>query len=168
MNSPDKIHSTIDHLKRNRAKYALGVIVASTLISVPALDDSYEKIVQDAPVLAGAVVGSEALFVGGLALVVGSQRKRLTTKDIFKRSYLKEEIFDKPIEDNTMLRSGVAVNTIGAVGTSVTIGVGALNTLPNTMLPAALTFVAADLAATAIVRYNIYKGIKDSKIDSIT
>jgi hypothetical protein len=156
---------SVEHLKRNRAKYALGAIALSAIISVPGLGEKYDEIVEEAPQVAAAVVGSEALFIGGLAMVAASQRKRFTRKDMFNKNYLKNEIFDKPIEDNLLLRSGVAVNTIGAVGTTAALAIGSVNSLPNTMLPSVLALAAVDLTATAAIRYNVYKGIKDNKTD---
>jgi hypothetical protein len=161
----ESAESAKEFAKQHRLSLALGAFLVSAVVSVPSFNDHRDEIVNAAPIIGAGVVTTEAMFVAGAATMAVSQKRKLFTKDLLNKQYIKESILLDPVDDSKLFRVGLATNTTGAIGTAVILGVGAVEALPNTMLPAVIALIGLDLAATATIRYNIYKGLAEQKTE---
>ena len=99
------------------------------------------------------------MFVGGIGLMAASQGKKALTKEIFSKKYIKEEVLGKPVDANRGFRAGLGINSVGALGSGLVVGIGAIEALPPAMIVPSLALAGLDIAATVAIRYNIYKAI---------
>lgn len=144
--------------KKYKTKLVLGaaaVSLASTLVLDP-LGDTTEKVMDAAPWVAGGVGVSEAMFIGGAAMMLASVGDKIGNPLSIKKRI--PEIAEKA-NDSKLFKSGFWVNTTGAVGDFVVLsaGIGA-NMPPHTWGVLGLTLL--DLSVTVAVRKAILNGIK--------
>jgi hypothetical protein len=151
-----------EYIKGHRFSLALGALAVSTLVSIPAMASHEHEIVAALPEVGVGLAITEGLFVGGIGLMAASQKKKVLTKEIFSKKYIKEEIIGKPIDSNRTFRTGLGINSVGALGSGVIIGVGAIEALPPAMIAPSLALAGLDIAATVAIRYNLYKAINNS------
>jgi hypothetical protein len=149
-------------LRRNMLKASAGAFALSTTVSIAAGsgEEIKEGALESAPWIATGLATSEAMFIGGAAVMLASAGKKIGNP-------LKIRSRWQEIRDNTyrgpIFRAGLHVNTIGAVGTAGTIAAGAATSLPPETWPAAFGLAAVDLAATAALRAPLYQGIREVK-----
>lgn len=146
--------------KRNNAKVYLGLAAAGlTGTGVGVANGSFETIVSDvkdeAPWVGPALIGSEALFIGGLAGMAAGAGKEIGNPFTIRRRM--PEILAGAV-DNKAVKAGLAVNTLGALGTAGVVASAAVKALPPETWPAALGFATADMASTIALRAGAYKG----------
>lgn len=146
--------------KRHNAKVYLGLAAAGLVgTGVGVANGSFESITSDvkseAPWAVPALIGSEALFIGGLAGMAAGTGKEIGNPLTIRRRM--PEILAAAV-DNKAIKAGLAVNTLGALGTAGVVAGAAVKALPPETWPAALGFATADVASTLALRAGAYKG----------
>ena len=147
-----------EYAKNHRFSLALGALALSTVVSIPAFASHEHAVVKALPEVGVGLAVTEGMFVGGIGLMAASQKKVLT-KEIFSKKYIKEEILGKPVDSNRGFRAGLGINSVGALGSGLVVGIGAIEALPPAMIVPSLALAGLDIAATVAIRYNIYKAI---------
>ncbi len=142
---------------------ALGALVvggAFTLAS-SSMDDLKSDVVEAAPWVAGGILVSESLWIGGAALSLTAAGKRIKVGRGFKTDFKTQmaEVTDDVLTSKAF-KTGLYANTIGAVGTATIIGVAAVTKLPPETWPGALGLASLDIAGTVALRAPLYKGVK--------
>lgn len=107
---------------------------------------------------------TEAMWVGGLAVMAVGAGKRIGNPLKLRERY--GEITQDVVSSKTF-RTGLYINTVGAVGTAGVIAGGAISGLPPETWPGAVGLASADLLMTAGIRSGLYLNIKDSKDNDI-
>jgi hypothetical protein len=153
-----------DALSRHKGKLYLGAIAASaalTFMNNPATEVA-QDVVEAAPVVGGALIASEAMFIGGGIMMVSA-----TGRKVGNPLKLKDKIPEiaTAANDSWLFKSGLAINTIGAFGTAGAVVAGTLM-MPEEAYLAALAFATADVALTISVRKAIINGIRNNRIVS--
>jgi hypothetical protein len=159
----DRLSSSKEFLKNNRLKIAFGALAVSAVVSMPSIGDNVDEIIENAPEVAAAIGISELLFISGIGMIAASQSKKVLNKDLISKKYIKD-IVNEGLDNNAMLKSGLVVNTVGALGTGLAIGYGSVTSLPAAMIPSALAIASIDVAATVAIRYNIFKGLQQNEL----
>jgi len=142
------------------ALFALGGAV--TLAENP-LGDLKNDVVESAPWALTAGIATEVMWVGGAALMltgagikIGDPRKiHSRAKAVGLWSGTNESI-----SSSMTYKTGLRINTIGAVSLAGVIAGGAITALPPETWPGALGFAAMDIAGTAALRAPLYKGVR--------
>ena len=148
-----------ESLKKHRFSLALGALAISTVLSIPAMASHEDEVIKALPEVGIGLGVTEAMFVGGIGLMAASQKKKVLTKDIFSKKYIKENIINQPVDANPVFRAGLGINSVGALGSGVIVGVGAVAALPPAMIAPSVALAGLDIAATVAIRYNLYKSI---------
>lgn len=155
----EKLLTIKQFLQRNRTKLAFGALILSTVVSMPSYGRALDAMVEKAAEIATLVFVSELLFIAGIALIAASQKNKILSKKNLSKQYIKDVVLSGFLDDNGLLRAGLAINTAGALGTGFALVYGALTVLPTPMILSALALAGMDIAATIAIRYNIYKGL---------
>ena len=152
-------------VKQNMTKLCLGAFAVSTSISVGtgAGGEILEKTKDAAPELITALAASEAMWIGGAAIMLASAGSKIGNPLHIRSRW--EEIKTSTYRGKGF-KMGLHINTIGAVGTAGAIAGGAVATLPMETWPSAFAIAAVDLTATAALRAPLYKGIHDVRKNS--
>ena len=158
----ESFRSSKEYLKKHRLKLAFGALAVSAVFSLPAIGEHVDDIVENAPVIASAIGASELMFVAGIGIIAASQSKKVFSTDILSKKYI-SNLTNEGLDNNALLKTGLAVNTIGALGTGMALAYGSVTTLPATMVPSAFALASIDIAATVAIRYNIYKGLQENQ-----
>jgi hypothetical protein len=148
-----------EYAKNHRFSLALGALALSTVVSIPAFASHEHAVVKALPEVGVGLAVTEGMFVGGIGLMAASQKKKVMTKEIFSKKYIKEEVLGKPVDANWGFRAGLGINSVGALGSGLVVGIGAIEALPPAMIVPSLALAGLDIAATVAIRYNIYKAI---------
>ncbi len=148
-----------EYAKNHRFSLALGALALSTVVSIPAFASHEHAVVKALPEVGVGLAVTEGMFVGGIGLMAASQGKKVLTKEIFSKKYIKEEVLGKPVDANWGFRAGLGINSVGALGSGLVVGIGAIEALPPAMIVPSLALAGLDIAATVAIRYNIYKAI---------
>lgn len=145
-------------LRRHKLGIATTVAGAATvgmLIGQP-FAETIEQF-KDAGIWAGAgVVGGEAGFIGGAALMVAAAGQRVGNP-----LHLRDRVRDLPghLVHNPLFKAGFFVNAVGSVMTSATITAGIATEVPQAWPLAAVA--VADVAATITTRKVIWGGLRE-------
>lgn len=135
-----------------------GLIVASIgLIVVSPFDSTLSKIKQVGPWVGGGLAVSESLFILGLALLAWSAGVNLGANPFKWKSHTQELL--AKLDRTPLFWVGLAINTVGAVGTGLVLAVGVVAGLPWQSW-GLLTIPVADLAVTVSLRSVIFSGVR--------
>lgn len=153
---------TPNWLKRNFVKLSLGAFVAGTAVSIATnpLGELKEDIGETAPWAIGGLFATEALWIGGAALMASSAGKKVGNPLSMHSRW--DEISGSIVESKGF-RAGLLVNTAGAIGTAGVVIAGAATALPAEAMPGAFGLAAADIASTIAIRSGVYSSIKRAK-----
>lgn len=148
----------VDSVDRHKTKLILGAAAISlTLtISLDPLGETKDKVIDAAPWVGGGILASEALWIGGAAMMLAAVGK--TIKNPLKIRKQVPELAQKA-DSSKLFKAGFYINTTGAVGDFAVLSVGVMNKLPVHSW-GVLGIALADLGITIAVRRAIYKGIK--------
>lgn len=142
-----------------------GLIVLSigSLIFAP-LGPTIDRLKEVGPWVAIGLLASEALFILGLAVMAATVGVKLGANPLKWRSHF-EAILAK-LNRTPLFWVGLALNTIGALGTGVVLLIATLTGLP----PSAwglLVLPLADLSLTAAVRAAVVGGVRGQTTESV-
>lgn len=156
------IENTQNWLKRNFVKLSLGAFVVGTAVSIATnpLGELKEDIGNTAPWAIGGLVASEALWIGGAALMASSAGKKVGNPLTMHSRW---NNISESIVESKGFRTGLLINTVGAIGTAGVVVAGAASALPVEAMPGAIGLAAADIASTIAVRSGVYSSIKSAK-----
>lgn len=149
-------------LGRHKGKLIFGAIATSAALTF--MNNPAAEVAQDAaetmPVVGGSLIVSEAMFIGGAAMMGSAVGKKVGNP-----LKLKDRIPEiaTAADGSFLFKSGLAINTIGAFGTAGAV-VASTFTMPNEMYPAAFAIAAADVALTISVRKAIINGVRNNRI----
>ena len=134
--SPDKEFKSL--FRRQQKKLAIGVFLASglMLLSHPQDLNKTKNAIEDNAKAAYVIfpITEGAAWLGAGIMLASAGRKIGNPLTIKKRlTEVKTEL-----SDNTAYRAGWTLGAIGAVGTSATVAIGAVTTMPESTWPAAL------------------------------
>lgn len=147
-------------VKRNMTKLCLGAFAVSTGISVASGsgEEIVNKATDAAPEIGITLAATEVMWVGGAAIMLASAGHKIGNPLRIRSRW--EEIKTSTYKGRGF-KTGLNINTIGAVGAAGVIAGGAVTTLPVETWPSAFAVAAVDLTTTAALRAPLYKGIKD-------
>lgn len=147
-------------VRRNAFKIGAGLFIGGTAVTVATnpLGHLEKDVAQVAPWAAGGVLATEAMWIGGAAMMAGAAGKKVGNPLTLKSRW--GEI-SNDIVDSRAFRSGLAVNTLGALGTASVVIAGAATALPPETWPGAFGLAAADMASTVAVRSGLYATIHE-------
>lgn len=152
-------------LKRNYLKLSLGALVvgAGVTMATNPLDHMEKQVVEAAPWALGGLGATEGMWIGGAALMAGSAGKRIGNPFTLRSRWgeISQSIVDSP-----GFKAGLAINTIGALGTAGVIAAGAGTSLPPETWPGAFGLAAGDMAGTVAFRAPIVAAIKKNKAEA--
>lgn len=166
-----------ERIRKIASRTALGVLAVSsayTLIKYP-VSELTADVQEKAPFAAGGILVSEGLFAAGAAMTVLATGKALRLRELLNPLRLKAEFGSlsqrvkslqgagKEAVKSKLFRAGLAINTLGAIGTAATVGAGAVTALPREMWPGAIGLAAVDITATLGLRAPLYAAMKRSK-----
>ncbi len=137
-------------LRRNKAKLLLGVAATSLAVTLATdkLGEVQEQVADAAPWVGAGVVASEALFIGGAAMMASSVGEKIGNPLTVKNRI--PEIA-KHANESTLFKTGFVTNTIGAVGDFAVISAGVVHELPPQSW-GVLGLTLTDLAGTVALR----------------
>lgn len=143
---------------RHKGKLALGAAAVSATLTftMNPLGEVTHEVVEAAPAIGIGIATSEAMFIGGLAMMAGAVGSKVGNP-IKLRERLPE--ISEKANDSLLFKSGFWINTVGAVGSAAIISAGVIAKLPPESY-GVLGFAAADLAVTVAVRKAMLSGIK--------
>ncbi len=146
-------------LRRNLFKLSLAAFVGGTAVSavVNPMDATVQEVVKAAPWVAATGGVSESMWISGAAMMAASAGKRIGNP--FKLRSRWGEI-SQSLADSKLFKAGLAINTLGALGTAGVVEVGAVTSLPPETWPGATGLAAADVVSTVAIRGGIYTGLK--------
>ncbi|MCA9324569.1 hypothetical protein KDA23_00670 [Candidatus Saccharibacteria bacterium] len=139
----------------------LAVVGGAYALATNPIGELAHDVKEAAPWAVGGLALSEAAFVvgGGMALTGAGKNSGGLLRVRTNYMQLLKEAKDATL-DSRLFRTGVALNTVGALGTAATIGVGAVVALPPETWPGAVGVAGLDMAGTFAVRSPIYAGIR--------
>lgn len=145
---------------RHKGKLALGAIATSTALTFAfnPTQEVKDRIVEAAPIIGVGIAGSEAMFVGGAAIMASAVGSKVGNPLKLKERL--PEICEKA-NDSLLFKSGFWINTVGAVGTAAFFSAGVLAKMPPESY-GVLSFAGADLALTVAVRKAMLSGIRSN------
>ncbi|HVV66859.1 MAG TPA: hypothetical protein VHB72_02165 [Candidatus Saccharimonadales bacterium] len=135
--------------------------VALTLGTNP-LSGVEKEVIDAAPWVIGGGAVTEGMWIGGAGLMAGATGKSIGNP--FKLHSRWGEITQELASSNTF-KAGLAINTLGALGTAGVVAAGAVTSLPPETWPGAVGLAAADMAGTAAIRGGIYAGLKGAETE---
>lgn len=142
-------------------RVALGLGVAGSIgysLTNTPLEEITHRALEYAPWAAGGIITTEGLFMGGMVMALAGAGQHLRKGEGTKRErfakLLKNDEAD--VRRNKLVQAGLAVNTIGAIGSAALIGAGGALVMPES-LPAVGLAVAADVASTLALRAPFYR-----------
>jgi len=144
----------------NRWKtYTFWILIAASvgLIVVSPFNSTVAKIKQVGPWVGGGLVVSEFLFVLGLLLLAWSAGIHLGPNPMKWKSHTKMLL--STLDRTPLFWVGLVVNTIGALGTGLILGVGVVAGLPWQSW-GLLAIPVADIAVTISLRSIIFNGVR--------
>lgn len=149
-------------IKNNMTKLCLGAFAVSTGVSVAqgSGDEIIDNLSENFLELGVALGASEALWVGGAAMILASAGRKIGNPLTLKSRW---EDVKLAIYEGEGFKKGLHVNAAGAVGAAGVVVGGAVTTMPTETWPAAFAFAAADLVQTVSVRIPIYKDMKENQ-----
>jgi hypothetical protein len=149
-------------LRRNLFKVSAGVFLGGTAVTlaINPIGGLEKDVLEAAPWTALGIGASESMWVGGAALMAGSAGKKIGNP--FKLRSRWGEISQSVI-DSKAFKTGLAINTIGALGTAAIVETGAITSLPPETWPGASGIAAADVASTVAVRSGMYSSIRNAE-----
>ncbi len=127
--------------------WALVIFSIASLLFTP-FGSLKEDIIRVLPWFGVGVIVTEMLFIGGLAIMATSMGLKVQNP-LRLRGELKSLL--AATTSTKMFWLGFWVNAIGAIGSSVVLGVGILMALPPSSW-GLMTLVGADIAATVVIR----------------
>lgn len=135
-------------LKRHwKAVIGAGFFAVSLGVSATQFNKVEESITQDAPIVVPTLIATEALAWSGAAMIFASAGNKIGNPLTLKSrlSEVKDEL-----EHNRTYKYGLAVNILGAAGTSVVVGVSAIASAPARSWPLAFSVSAASLGFSGL------------------
>jgi hypothetical protein len=127
------------------------------MIALSPLDSTIERVKQIAPWVGLGLIITEALFIGGLALMAWSVGIRLGPNPLQWRARM-DAILAR-LNSSPLFWAGLALNTIGAIGTGVVVVVAITAGLPTSAW-GLLVLPLGDLTLTAAVRGAVISGVR--------
>ena len=144
--------------------YALWLLIAlsvGSLVLSP-LDETVDRVRRVAPWVGLGLVVSEALFVIGLAVMAWSVGIGLGPNPLRWRQRFSAVI--DSLHRTPVFWIGLAVNTVGAVGSAAVVVAGVVAGLPRSTW-GLLVLPVADLGLTAAVRTAVVSGVRNRRSD---
>ncbi|GAC1388088.1 MAG: hypothetical protein NVS1B7_7640 [Candidatus Saccharimonadales bacterium] len=141
-------------LKRHMLKISVGAFVVGNLFSP--INSTLAKVEHNAPWAISGALGSEAIWIAGAGLMAFGTGKKIGNPLTLRSRWatLKQETVN-----NGFFKTGLLVNSIGALGTAGVVASGAVLALPPESWPGALGIAAADIAGTIAIRKGIYNSL---------
>ncbi len=148
-------------LRRNLSKISMAAFLGGTTVALALnpLGGLEHDVVQAAPWTLLGAGATESMWIGGAALMAGSAGKKIGNPLTLKSRW--GEITQN-IVDSRGFRTGLAINTIGALGTAAVVETAAITSLPPETWLGATGLAGADVAMTVGVRSGLYASIKES------
>lgn len=137
-------------LKRNVSKLGMTAFMISGayFFAQPnQITETKDTIIKEASFMYEIFPITEGFAWGGAALMLASAGKKIGNPITMKRRL---SLIRSELNDNSMYRTGWALGAIGALGTSTTIVLGSVLTLPDTSWPMAFSLSAASIAFSTI------------------
>ncbi len=143
----------ISWLRKNYTNLLLGGLALGGLAYQVASPDKHivSEIKQDAWV-GPAWLCTEAFWLGGAAMMATAVGTRVGNPLTLKKRF---QEFKDEANQSALYRSGLVINTTGAVALGGVLVAGTLN-LPESLWPTGLALVAADAASTVAIRAPLY------------
>ncbi|MDL2363258.1 MAG: hypothetical protein QFB86_02670 [Patescibacteria group bacterium] len=153
-------------LRRNLLKVSLAAFIGGSAVTIATNPtDKLEKdILTAAPWVGVGLATTEAMWIGGAALMAGSAGIKIGNPLTLKSRY--EEVSGE-INGSKAYKTGLHINTAGALGTASVITLGTISSLPLETWPGAAGLIAADIASTVAIRSGLYAGINANKRETI-
>jgi hypothetical protein len=151
-------------LRRNLFKLSAGTFLGGTALSfiTNPFANLEHKVVEVAPWTLGGIATTEGLWIGGAAMMAAGMGKAIGNPLKLKNRW--SEISSE-IAANRLTKTGLAINTLGAIGTAGVIAAGAAHLPPETW-PGAFGAVALDVASTVALRAMPYAAIRKARADA--
>ncbi len=130
-----------------KAVIGAGFFAVSLGVSATQFNQVEKTISQDAPFVAPALIATEAVAWSGAAMIFASAGNKIGNPLTLKSRL--SEVKDK-LEHNRTYKHGLAVNILGAAGTSVVVGVSAIASAPERAWPLAFSVSAASLGFSGL------------------
>lgn len=146
-------------IKRHLLGLSAGAVAVSTTVSVilNPLGETVHRLTKVAPWALGGVGASETAFIAGAAVAVAGAGQKIGNPFTLRSRW--GEITAQTA-DSRAVRTGIAVNGLGALGTMASIVAGTVAGLPKEMWPGTFLLAGTDMAATISFRLGIYKGLR--------
>lgn len=146
-------------LRRNGLKLSIAAAGIGLAIGLAAdgPKDTWDNFAQDAPWAAGGLVSSEVLWIGGGATMLVAAGKKVGNPLKVRDRW--NEIKMSPA-NNPAFKFGLAMNTVGALGTAAFVTSGSVAALPHEAWAGAFIWAAGDVLQTVGTRAVVYTGVK--------
>ncbi|MCA9332124.1 hypothetical protein KC968_04270 [Candidatus Saccharibacteria bacterium] len=146
----------------------IGLAIGSGILTVVTdkVDDARDAVVEAAPWVGAGVLASEAMFVGGAAMMAASAGQKIGNPFTIKQRYPEIVV---GAGDSKVFRAGLAINTIGAFGDAAVIAAGTFHAMPPETWGIAGIAAIDGLGTLAIRKWMIdkYRYHKDNDNDNI-
>lgn len=162
---PIKFNTEAEHespIKKHRTKLLIGAIAISGVVGLLANPNgnTEKKVIQNVAWAPAALAASEGLFALGAVGMAKGAGVRFSHKPWQFKSQWKE-IKEKPTFNN-VYKTGLAINTAGALGTAAVIATGAGLSLPESAWVPVIGWAAFDAFGTISTRAGLYMSAKHS------
>jgi len=152
-----------NYFHRNYRKFLVGtafIAAAAYFASSPAqMSKTVSHLESEANIAYEVFPVTEGCAWAGAIMMMASAGKRIGNPFTVKKRL--KEVKDE-LNDNNMFRAGWALGAVGAIGTSATISIGSVVTLPESSWPLAFAVSAASLAFSTIP-FKPNSHVKDSE-----
>ena len=130
-----------------RALLGAGVFVASATISLTQFNQVERAIDKDLPFAVPSLIGTELTAWTGAAMIFGSAGNKIGNPLTLKSRL--EQVKDQ-LNHNRMYNYGLAINILGATGTSAVVAIGAVTSAPIESWPLAFSIAGASLGFSGL------------------
>jgi hypothetical protein len=166
VSSPNEEAHQPGWLRRNAFKISAGLFLGGTALTLSTNPLSHlehqdlHRVEEAAPWAIGAGLATETMWVGGVGMMLAGAGKKIGNPLSLKSRWgeASESIIDSPV-----FKTGLKVNTVGAIGTAAVLIGGAAAALPIETLPGVVGVALADMASTVAVRAPLYGAIKNRR-----
>jgi hypothetical protein len=151
-------------LRRHSYGIALGLLVAGGAagLTLNPFSNTVHQVEKVAPWTLLGIGATECLWIGGASMMAGAAGVSIGNPLTIRRRW--DEI-SQSTNQNAFYKTGLYVNTVGAVAASGVIIAGATQLSPE-LWPGAAAFVALDIASTIAIRSPLYSSQRKSKMNS--
>jgi hypothetical protein len=153
---------TRGRFSRNKGKLSLSAFLGGTAVSLATnpLGEIASSVVHEAPWAIGGLAASEGMWIGGAAMMLAGAGKKIGNPFTIRSRWAE---ITRDIPDSQLVRSGLVVNTTGALGTAGIVAAGAVIALPPETWPGALALASVDATSTVAIRAGLFSVIQDRK-----